>query len=121
MNDAPALPVAALKLPPERNFGGEWILIGDVQMLVPPLSFLRMQEVLALVDKIQEAGAGATAREHMRSITDINFFAISRNYPSMTRDEVAEKLDVKNAMEVTEQVLEVSGIRRLTPGEAQSP
>ncbi len=76
---------------------------GDV-LIVPPLS-------LAAVERFQDkltnyrGGLGEVAL-----VIDALTSALNRNYPDMTREQVAELVDVSNMQEVMFAVMNVSGL-----------
>lgn len=97
----------------EYDFGG-----GRVYTL-PPLSMgamERLQKGLAAL-----SSAEALSPESITTIVDAAHAALRRNYPAMTRDDVAELVDVGNMFDVVGAVLDVSGIKRKAQAEAKNP
>lgn len=84
--------------------------------VIPPLSLgalEQLQERLAAVNgDISDAAQVAT-------VVDAAHAALRRNYPELTREAVAELVDVGNMVEVFEALMDVSGMRRKA-GEAKS-
>lgn len=92
---------------------------GDV-LIVPPLS-------LGSLEQLQAGIAGFTGdvfdKAQIALVIDAALAALRRNYPEMTRERVAEFIDVANMPEVFEALMDVSGLKRksmeaVTPGEA---
>lgn len=92
---------------------------GDV-LIVPPLS-------LGSLEQLQAGIAGFTGdvfdKAQIALVIDAALAALRRNYPDMTRERVAEFIDVANMPEVFEALMDVSGLKRksmeaVTPGEA---
>lgn len=76
---------------------------GDI-LTVPPLS-------LAAVEKFQdrlEKYSGGLGEVSL--VIDALTSALNRNYPEMTRDQVAELVDISNMQEVMFAVMNVSGL-----------
>lgn len=97
----------------EYDFGA-----GRVYTL-PPLTMgamERLQKGLAALST-----AEALSPESITTIVDAAHAALRRNYPSMTREEVADLVDVGNMFDVVGAVLDVSGIKRKAQAEAKNP
>lgn len=95
--------------------------LGGVTFIVPPLS-------LGALEQLQAGIAGFTGdvfdKAQIALVIDAALAALKRNYPDITREQVAECIDVANMPEVFEAVMDVSGLKRksleaVTPGEAQ--
>ena len=81
--------------------------IGGTKFTVPPLS-------LGAVERFQDKFAAPTGSD----IIDISLAALRRNYPALTRDELAELIDVENVQRVMEAVMQISNLVP-TAGEAR--
>ncbi|MBS0370203.1 MAG: hypothetical protein JSS57_13480 [Proteobacteria bacterium] len=94
------MPVVKIKGIPVELGGGTYI--------VPPIT-------LGALEQLQEdlsnytAGLGKTS---LKTVVDATHAALRRNYPGMTRDQVADLLDVGNMQEIMDAVMDVSGLRR---------
>lgn len=77
------------------RFSGESINAGDRTLIVPPLSLRQVQQFLVPLQQLREMPS-LTAPENIDTMLDVATAAIQRNYPDMTRDQVAEVLDLKN-------------------------
>lgn len=95
--------------------------LGGEVLIVPPLS-------LGSLEQLQAGIAGFTGdvfdKAQIALVIDAALAALRRNYPEMTRERVAEFIDVANMPEVFEALMDVSGLKRksmeaVTPGEAQ--
>ena len=73
--------------------------IGGTVYTVPPLS-------LGAVERFQDRLAAPTGSD----IIDIALAALKRNYPDLTRDELAEQIDVENVQRVIEAVMQISNL-----------
>lgn len=113
MNDAQD---EVTRVPPKKNRGGIWITFGTEAYRVPALGFAAIQD---LQDKIANMGAvvGRPSSEQMGTVLDVVHAAIVRNYPDMTRAEVAEMVDLENFEEVLGAVLNVAGFKPREAGD----
>jgi hypothetical protein len=75
---------------------------------VPPLN-LRSLETMQ--DALSDFTGGIDAKS-VSTVVDAAYAALKRNYPDMTRDEVAEIIDVGNMVEVMQAIMDVSGLMR---------
>jgi hypothetical protein len=76
---------------------------------IPPLrlgDLERMSKDLAAFDGSTVTGASVAV------VIDATFAALKRNYPDLTRDQVADMLDVANMLEVMQAVMDISGMKR---------
>lgn len=85
--------------------------------IIPPLNLSALE---AMQDKL-EAFEGGTDGKSITTVIDATLSALKRNYPEMTRDQVADMLDVGNMQDVMQAVMDVSGLKRkaLEAGEAK--
>ena len=88
----------------DYDFGGERVY------KLPPLSMgamERLQKGLAALST-----AEALSPESITTIVDAAHAALRRNYPNLSREDVADLVDVGNMFDVVGAVLDVSGIKR---------
>lgn len=110
------------RVEPEKNRGGTWINFGTEQYRVPALAFRSIQD---LQDRIASmAGAeGVPTAAQMDTVLDVVHAAMRRNYPSLSREEIADMVDLENYQEVLSAVLNMSGFQAKeggASGEAQA-
>lgn len=91
--------------------------------VVPPLSLGALEQ---LQERIASFTGDIRSKEQVATVLDAAHAALKRNYPEVTRDEVAEWIDVANMAEVFEAVMDISGLKRKTleagqQGEAPEP
>lgn len=84
------------------DFGGETLVI-------PPISLGAMEQ---LQQRIGEFSGDVMDSKQVGTVIDAAFAALKRNYPDMTRDQVADLIDVGNMAEVFACVMDVSGLKR---------
>lgn len=79
------------------------------EYVIPPLS-------LGALEQLQERIAGFTgdirSKEQVATVLDAAHAALKRNYPDVTREDVADWIDVANMADVFEAVMDISGLKR---------
>lgn len=90
------------------KFKGIKILLGDRELVVPPLNFRSLQQLQERLAKF----SGGVDPESIGLVVDATHEALRRNYPEITRDEVIDGLDLENMLPVMEAVMDVSGLKR---------
>jgi hypothetical protein len=99
---------------------GVAVVLGGDTYVIPPLSLGAVEQ---LQDRISKFTGDVTDRDQIATVIDAAHSALKRNYPEITRDEVADLIDLENMADVFEAVMDVSGMKRkaLEAGEAQEP
>jgi len=100
------------RVQPKGKRGGQWVTIGDEAYRIPPLGFLQIQEFgedVASLDKIE---GNRPSNEQMQTIFRIVHAAMSRNYPDLTVEEVADMIDLGNYTQILIVVLAISGFEK---------
>lgn len=95
------------------DFGG-----GKIYML-PPLTMGAMERLQKGLADL--SSAEALSPESVTTIVDAAHAALRRNYPELSRDDVADLVDVGNMFDVVGAVLDVSGVKRKAQAEAKNP
>lgn len=104
--ETPAFP----KREPEKRRGGKWVVFGEEQLQVPPLAFGAVVTLQDDVEGLKDlANGGRPTPEQMDVVTKIVHSAVARNYPSISKEEVGEMIDLGNYMEVLDAVLSIAG------------
>lgn len=93
--------------------------LGGRDWVVPPLNLAALEQ---LQDRLARFSGGLDA-DSVALVLDATTAALRRNYPDITREQVADMLDVANMATVMEAVMDVSGLKRQAqeatpPGEA---
>lgn len=96
---------------------GAKIKMGDQEWIVPALSFGQLKRLMPKINKLSTVSSDMDD-EQMDAITDVVQAAMSRNYPDMTVEKVADMLDMANAGQVVRAVMGQSGL--VQSGEAQA-
>ena len=99
--------------------------LGGTDYVVPPLSLGAMEQ---LQERMASFAGDIADPKQVATAIDAVHAALRRNYPELTREQVADMIDVGNMVEAFEAVMDVSGTRRKaaeaaaaeggTPGEA---
>jgi len=88
----------------EHDFGGGRVYV------IPPLTLVSlelMQDRISAVEISSAIDPGS-----IKTVIDVTYAALKRNYPDLTRTEVGELLDIGNFHEVMAKVLDVAGVMR---------
>lgn len=95
------------------NLGGE-------DFVIPPLSLGALEQ---LQERVANFRGDIGDKEQVATVIDAALAALKRNYPEISRQEVADMIDVGNMADVFEAVMDVSGLKRkaLEAGEAPQP
>lgn len=84
--------------------------LGGHTLVVPPLA---LGDLESLQEKIAGFKGDVTDLGQVSACIDVAHRAISRNYPEVTRADVAAWIDVANMNEVFEAVMDVSALKRI--------
>lgn len=76
--------------------------------VIPPLNLLSLEQIQERLEKFD----GGIGRDSVSVVIDAATAALRRNYPDITRDEVATLIDVGNMHEIMTAVMDVSGLLR---------
>jgi hypothetical protein len=107
--------------PGQALLPGVTIAMGGRDWLVPPLTLGQLRRLAPDLGRITAGGLTMLDPEAVGAVVKVVTAALSRNYPDMTEQRVAEELlDLGNANEVLAAVLASSGLRRAAPGEGQA-
>ena len=96
------------------KFAGISIQLNGVAYVVPPLNLRSVQE---LQDRIAKFKGGVDS-ESVTLIIDCAHAALIRNYPDISKADLAEWLDLGNMEDIFQAVMDVSGLKRKSMGES---
>lgn len=85
------------------DFGGGRVLV------IPPLSLGTYEQ---LQSRLADLDDRSISPEYIGTVVDSVHAALQRNYPDMTREEVAGLIDLQNMQDVMACVLDVGGVKR---------
>lgn len=92
----------------------------DRTLVIPPLSLGAMEQLQGRLAGMREDMADP---EYIGTVIDTVHAALRRNYQDMTRDEVADLIDLENMQEVMMCAMDVAGLKRksLEAGQGDTP
>lgn len=83
--------------------------IGGTILIVPPLSLGALEQ---LHEPLNRFTAESFNMANVVVVVDAAYAALKRNYPDLTRQEVADGIGLENMNDVLEAVMDVSGLKR---------
>ena len=83
--------------------------LGGSTFVVPPLSLGALEQ---LQERLSSFSGDVADKTQVATAIDAAHAALRRNYPAMTREEVADAIGLDNMIEVMEAVMDVSGLKR---------
>lgn len=83
--------------------------LGGTTYVVPPLSLGALEQ---LKERLENFTGDVRNDDQAATVIDAAHACLKRNYPDITREDVAELIDLENMMEVMEAVMDVSGMKR---------
>ena len=84
---------------------------------IPPLSLGALEGLQKRLGNLSTGNPGDAS--NISTVLDATHAALKRNYPDITRDEVADLIDLGNMSEVITAVMNIAGLQRRVsaPGE----
>ena len=110
MSDAPSkyAPVPG-KIP------GRALNMGGRELVLAPLTLDQVQEFEPTMTRL--ADSSKPLREMLADFLPVILASLQRNYPDITLEDVRALVDVGNFKEATEAIVDISGYKRVAPGE----
>lgn len=91
------------------KYKGIPIELGGELYIVPPIALGALEQ---LQGGIHAFTGDVTDVKQIAVVIDATFSALKRNYPDLTREALADQIDVANMADVFEAVMDVSGLKR---------
>lgn len=95
--------------------------IGDKVFLIPPLNFAALQKHKVFLARAMRGEINPTDAnsDDLDVVFDLVYLALKRNYPTITPEDIAERLDFGNMTDVMGALMKTSGFEEAesTPGE----
>lgn len=82
---------------------------GDLTLIIPPLSLGAMEQ---LQERLAGMSEDLTSPEYVGTVIDTLHAALKRNYPEITREEVANLIDLENMQAAMACAMDVAGLKR---------
>ena len=95
--------------PQSTKHRGIPLYFGDQPLIIPPLSLGALEQ---LQDRLANMREDMGDPEYIGTVIDTVHAALGRNYPDMTREEVADLIDLENMQEAMACAMDVSGLKR---------
>jgi hypothetical protein len=101
-------------MPKQPPLKGIPLTLGAVTYTLPPASLGTLEAMADPLDKVNAAfaGGGNFALRDLLFVTDFATACLRRNYPEISRDEVAEHVGLDNVIDVMQMCLDTSGLLR---------
>ncbi len=99
------------------RYDGVALRLGGRDWVVPPLNFRQLKALAPVLERVGAIGARLGDKE-IDDVVGLVHAALSRNYPDLAAEDVAELIDLGNAARVVRAVAGVSGLVAVGP-EAQ--
>ncbi len=87
--------------------GVEYPFTEATKLIIPPLALGALEQMLDRINAVME---GEFNMQGIGTVIDATHVALLRNYPDMTREDVANLVDLRNMREVLEAVMNASGM-----------
>lgn len=114
---AEARAVSKIRAVPVPPIDGDKFAMCGVDVTVPPLKVKHIAKFSASLVHLGKSAMDATPQEIVDVSVPIIHAALTRNYPTLTSDDVLELLDISIMEPVLKSVMSRSGFRAAKPGE----
>lgn len=88
---------------------GITVPLGGQDYVIPPIALGALEQ---LQERISKFTGDVTDALQVATVIDAAHAALKRNYPDITRADVADLIDVANMADVFTAVMDVSGLKR---------
>lgn len=96
---------------------GVTVELNGTDYVIPPIALGALEQ---LQERIGTFDGNAMDAKQISTVIDCAHAALKRNYPDLTREEVADLIDIGNMNEVFTAVMDVSGLKRKEQEAAQA-
>nr|DAT12065.1 MAG TPA: tail tube protein [Caudoviricetes sp.] len=96
---------------------GVTVELNGTEYVIPPIALGALEQ---LQSRIGAFDGNVQDAKQISTVIDCAHSALKRNYPDMTREEVADLIDIGNMNEVFAAVMDVSGLKRKEQEAAQA-
>lgn len=97
------------KKPESTKYQGIPYDFGGRVLVIPPLSLGAMEK---MQDRLTSVRDGRVDQEAIAATIETVHAALKRNYPDMTREEVADLIDLENMQAAMACAMDVGGLKR---------
>ena len=96
---------------------GVTVELNGANYVIPPIALGALEQLQSRISKFD---GNVQDAKQIATVIDCAHAALRRNYPEMTREEVADLIDIGNMGEVFAAVMDVSGLKRKEQEAAQA-
>lgn len=96
---------------------GVTVELNGTNYVIPPIALGALEQ---LQERIVAFNGDIQDVKQISTVIDCAYAALRRNYPDMTREEVADLIDIGNMNEVFVAMMDVSGLKRKEQEAAQA-
>ena len=96
---------------------GVTVELNGTNYVIPPIALGALEQ---LQERIVAFNGNIQDIKQISTVIDCAYAAMRRNYPDMTRGEVADLIDISNMNEVFVAMMDVSGLKRKEQEAAQA-
>lgn len=97
------------------KYAGITLSLGGMDYILPPISLGALEQLQAGVAAFN---GDVTDGKQVSTVIDSALASLKRNYPDITREQVADMIDIGNMADVFAAVMDVSGLKRKSLEEA---
>ncbi len=96
---------------------GVTVELSGTNYVIPPIALGALEQ---LQERIGAFDGNVQDTKQISTVIDCAHAALKRNYPDMTREQVADLIDIANMGDVFAAVMDVSGLKRKEQEAAQA-
>jgi len=91
------------------KYAGITLNLGGTDYILPPISLGALEQ---LQTRVSEFKGDVNDGKQVSTVIDSALASMQRNYPDITREQVADMIDIGNMADVFAAVMDVSGLKR---------
>lgn len=99
-------------------FDGVKVRIGRQEFVVPALSVRQVKRFRAVLNTLGRFKTAEPTDDEIDGLLEMLHAALSRNYPDVTVDQLADIVDLRNLPEIIGAIVAQTGLEATKPGEA---
>ena len=102
------------------NIPGVKLNLGGRDYIVPPLNFKSLKTIRPKLKELTAATGMIPDEGQLETVIDVVQLALQRNYPSITREELEDAVDLDNLKEIIQAIMGISGLLREVPSDEKT-
>lgn len=92
------------------KYKGYELELGGTKYVFPPLSLGAIEMLQEKITEVTVNAASGNMLTQIGSIIDISLASLKRNYPEITREQVADMIDISNIESIFVNIMSTSGM-----------